>query len=291
MIGKKNEIAVSISSFVHFRHTLPEAIRTYAELGFDMVEPWGGRPHAYWEDMRGDYLKEILQALGETGLGISNFIPAQFRYPVNIASPILEMRSASVDYLKRNVEAALALKAPSLSLCPGFSLGRQGREAAWGEMTKSIQELIDFAPRDFLILIEPGNLWETDLIVTVEDGLKAIGELGSPKNLGVCLDTGHLHLNREAVSTIPHLVGQIPLHFHIDDNRGSSDDHLIPGEGEIDFTLFFENLWKSSYQGALAVEIGFGYTPDPDSAALASIRTLRDGLLQAEVQVRKEARG
>jgi fructoselysine 3-epimerase len=277
-------VAVSISSFVHFRYTLPEAIRRYADLGFDMVEPWGGRPHAFWEDMRGDYLKEILDALDETGLRISNFIPAQFRYPVNIATPIPEMRVASVDYLKRNVEAALRLKAPSVSLCPGFSLRGQGRESAWDAMIQSIRELIGFAPGDFLILIEPGNLWETDLIATVEDGMKAIAELGSPKNLGLCLDTGHLFINREAVSDAPSLVGKLPLHFHVDDNRGKGDDHLVPGEGDIDFRLFFSKLIRSGYSGALTVEIGFGYTPDPDPPALASLEAVKWGFSQARKQ-------
>ena len=271
----------SISSFVHYRFTLPDAIRRYGSLGFDQVEIWGGRPHAYPEDMEGEYLKETLSALEETGLGISNFIPAQFRYPTNLASSVAPMRQASIDYICRSIDTALKLGAPSVSICPGYSLSNLSRNATRELMLDSFTRIIEYAPDDFLILIEPANLWESDLIVTVDDGCETIEILGKPKNLGLCIDSGHMHINREILSDAPLLFGRFPLHFHIDDNNGRTDDHLVPGEGLIDHSVFLNRLITSGYKGSLAVELGFGYTPDPDPAAKRSLEYLRTAVAAA----------
>ena len=42
---------LSLSTFVYFRYPLIEAIRRTAHFGYDGVELWGGRPHAYADDM------------------------------------------------------------------------------------------------------------------------------------------------------------------------------------------------------------------------------------------------
>ena len=38
---------LSLSTFVYFRYALFEAIRRTAAHGYQAVEIWGGRPHAY----------------------------------------------------------------------------------------------------------------------------------------------------------------------------------------------------------------------------------------------------
>ena len=67
----------------------------------------------------------------------------------------------------------------------------------------------------------------------------------------------------------------IPLHVHLDDNNGLSDQHKIPGEGTIHFVPFLQTLLDSGYDGFLTIELGFDYTPDPDAAAFQSMKALR----------------
>jgi sugar phosphate isomerase/epimerase len=50
---------------------------------------------------------------------------------------------------------------------------------------------------------------------------------------------------------------------------------LIPGKGSFDFTAFLKALEKSRYQGYLGVELGWDDTPDPDSAALQTLRYIK----------------
>ncbi len=266
----------SISTFVHYRYPLTEAIRRYAEMGYDGVEIWGGRPHAYWEDMTDQIIAEIKSVIDGCGLEISNFIPAQFRYPTNLAADSQAVRSKSVDYINRNIEVSAKLGAPSVSLCPGFSMFGQTRKEAWQVMLDSFCKIIEFTKgMPITLLIEPANRWESDLIVTVDDGLQALDDLGNPPSVGILADSGHININQEPLTDIPGILKNIPVHYHLDDNKGVTDDHLVPGEGMMNFDLFFEKLKETGYRGFMAVELGFGYTVDPDPAAKKSLDFLR----------------
>ncbi len=266
----------SCSTFVHYRYPLTETIRRYAKFGYDAVEIWGGRPHAYWEDMTGPVIDEVKSVIDGEGIGISNFIPAQFRYPTNLAADSRQVRLKSVDYIKHNIEVAVKLGSPSISLCPGFSMHGQSRREARLEMLDSFRQIIEFAGEMPLqVLIEPANRWESDLIVTIDDALEVLEDLGNPENTGILADTGHIHINQECLTDVPGRLKEIPVHYHLDDNSGLTDDHLVPGEGVMDFTPFFQELESAGYQGYLAVELGFGYTVDPDPAVRRSLQFMK----------------
>jgi fructoselysine 3-epimerase len=283
-------IKTSISTAVHYRYSLEEAIRRYARMGYDQVEIWAGRPHAYCDDMTDKAVRRLRDVLEETGLDISSWIPAQFRYPTNLAAQNETVRAASVDYIKKSIDAAARSGSPRLSICPGYSLIDKPFAAAREAMLKSFAELVEFAGNGTgtassseapVLLIEPGNSWETDLIVTVQDAIEVIKDLGSPKNLGLVVDTGHCHINQEPLADIPRIVQGLPIHYHIDDNRGVSDDHLVPGRGIMNFDAFLAALGSVHYEGALTVELGFGYTVDPDPAAMESLQWLQENLPKA----------
>ncbi len=254
-------------------------------MGFDSVEIWGGRPHGYWEDIDTERARRIRDLIRSEGMTISAWIPAQFRYPTNLASTEESVRHRSVDYIKRNIEVAVLTGAPYVTLCPGFSLFDHGVKRAYHAMLTSFEEIIAFTKSDVTLFLEPGNLWETDLVVTVDHGISVLDALGNPNGLGLLVDTGHCHINREPLSDIPARLTGIPTHYHIDDNRGLTDDHLIPGEGIMRFASFLEALVRTGYQGALTAELGFNYTVDPDPAAAASLRWMRDAIDRAEQTV------
>lgn len=266
---------LSLSTFVYFRYPLIDAIIRMADFGYDAVEIWGGRPHAYYEDMDSKRIAELKKVITDQGMEISNFIPAQFRYPVNIAAPDKQIRENSVIYIKKNIDAAAELGSPYVSLCPGFSMYGQSIFDAWQCMIESMQATIDHAKKTPVkLILEPGNLYETDLVVTINDGLKAVAELND--QIGLLPDTGHLFINKESLSDVVEKCQGKMVHYHIDDNMGLSDDHMVPGDGKIYYDVFLSKLKHSGYQGSLAVEIGFQYTPDPDPAVKRSIDFIRN---------------
>jgi protein FrlC len=265
---------LSLSTFVYYRYPLVEAIKRTAAFGYDAVEIWGGRPHAFADDMDAAAIREVRRVIDATGLAVSCFIPAQFRYPTNIAAADQRMRAKSVDYLKRSIEVAAEMGAPFVDVCPGYSLYGQSWEDAWAAMLESLNTLADFtASMPLAIVLEPGNRYETDLVVTVDDALRALKQVNGP--IGILPDTGHLFVNKEPLADVVEKVAGLTCHYHIDDNLGITDDHMVPGQGKMDYQIFLARLKEAGYQGSLAVELGFQYTVDPDVAVKQSIDFLR----------------
>lgn len=265
----------SLSTFVYYRYPLIECLKRIKKFGYQGVEIWGGRPHGYYEDMDESRIELVKNTLQSLDLEVSNYIPAQFRYPTNLASTDEQIRKNSVKYICENVNIAEQLSSPYVSICPGFSMYGDTIGQAEGALYKSVEEIIKYSSdKKTMIIIEPAHPMETDIVVTVSDAIKMINKFGKD-NLGLCVDTGHLFVNKESLSDVYEQTKGYTVHYHIDDNMGSSDEHLVPGEGKINFKTFINNLNNNNYQGYLAVELGFGYTNDPDSAVLKSIENLK----------------
>ena len=265
----------SQSSFVYFNYPLQEAIRRLHQHGYQGIEVWGGRPHAYRRDLD-DELDEIAALLDRLEMAVPNFIPAQFRYPSILCSPNEAVRRDSVRYIQDAIDTAGRLGAPYVSLCPGMTLFGQDLEQGWAQLRRSFTELLDYAAgTDVVLLIEPAHKAESTLILTVEDGQRMIEEIGSER-MGILLDTGHANLNGEDLAQVVASLKGVPLHIHIDDNHGQGDAHLVPGEGSIDFAPFAQALREIDYQGFVSAELGFQYTLDPDPAVEKTYAALRE---------------
>lgn len=262
------------SSAVYFNYSLPYAIQNLHELGYQGIEIWGGRPHMYRNDFD-ESIDEIVSVLKHYDMEVCNFIPAQFRYPSVLCSGNEHVRMASVDYIKLAMDNALKVGSPTVSLCPGMTLFDEDLKLGWNQLVRSFQELAEYAKeKDLTLLIEPAHKFETNHILTVEDGLRMIDTLKSDQ-FGILLDVGHAHLNGENFHDIFRQCQGIPLHIHIDDNHGDVDSHLIPGKGTIDFKNFFQAAKEYKYDGFLSTELGTGYLMDPNEACKETLEFLK----------------
>ena len=264
----------SQSSFIYFNYPLQESIRRLHKFGYQGIEVWGGRPHAYRHDLD-EQLDEIKGLLDSFEMTVPNFIPAQFRYPSILCSLNETVRRDSVGYIQDAIDNARRLGAPYVSLCPGMTLYGEDLDQGWAQLRKSFAELLAYAAStDIVLLIEPAHKFESTLILTVEDGLRMIEELGSER-LGILLDTGHAAVNGEDLAEVVRSLKGVPFHIHIDDNHGDSDAHLVPGDGSIDFAPFVQALREIDYRGAVSAELGFQYTLDPDPAVEKTYKALK----------------
>ena len=91
----------ALSAFVYLNYPLDEAIRRIAAAGYDGVDIWGGRPHAYRRDLTAADAARLRALLAGLGLGVASFIPAQFRYPTCLCSNNDTIRQDSVAYIRR----------------------------------------------------------------------------------------------------------------------------------------------------------------------------------------------
>jgi len=74
------------------------------------------------------------------------------------------------------------------------------------------------------------------------------------ERLGICLDAGHARLMGDVVDAIETCSGHL-VTTHLHDNRGRSDDHLVPGQGVIDWEAALLAFQKVGYDGAWMFEL------------------------------------
>lgn len=88
---------------------------------------------------------------------------------------------------------------------------------------------------------EPHSATMLDEIFNKVDGLK------------FCLDTGHAQLWEAWDHYLPRFIDKVSA-LHIHDNHGETDEHLIPGDGIIDFVPLLRALKSNGYSGYLGIE-------------------------------------
>ena len=115
------------------------------------------------------------------------------------------------------------------------------------------------APFDMKVAFENSTADREQISLPYELG-KTI-ELINRKNAGILLDIGHANIAvnsglmpcknlSEYIKAIPAEIVEIHLH----DNHGKKDEHLNPGEGNIDFESVFSALQSVDFKGNITLE-------------------------------------
>lgn len=254
------------STNAYTEHDLPFALRDVAAAGFDGVEILCDVPHAPPNRIGDAEAREIARVLEGEGLTVSNLNvntshalegsgPEGFLPPLDAP----EKR----DYVLRAVELAQLWGARNISIIP-FRSSDAGLRGIL-EHAGSVRIGIEY---------EPGLTYGD--AASVHAAIQRMDD----SNLGVNLDIGHAVVAGESIeASIALLAGRI-WNVHVEDIRGRVHDHLIPGEGDIDFASVVEALSKTGYDGFLTLEL-YPYTRNPGEAGRRGLahlkRVLRSG--------------
>ena len=142
---------------------------------------------------------------------------------------------------------------------------------------EAIKPFLEPAEKNGVILLSENLLWGASIQPTAISAL--VEEVNSPY-FGWCYDTGHA--NAFGLSSDELLKCNVaPLSLHIQDTHGpgSGDEHLRPGDGNIDWKEFMDVLKEIGYQGELVLEAHHQSYDAPDGE--------KDGIL-AELLSRAE---
>ena len=107
-------------------------------------------------------------------------------------------------------------------------------------------------------------------------------------NIGICMDVGHARLMGDVVDAIETCSGHI-ITTHLHDNRGKSDDHLVPGQGVIDWDAAVLSFQKVGYDGAWMFELGVSADRRPVLERAHKARERFDALLHIGDEMLGEA--
>ena len=168
----------------------------------------------------------------------------------------------TIDALKREITLfqAIGIKNAVFHINGGKELPEEMRLEV---QHKHLRELLEFVQgTDFTFCLE--NLMTNRTITDADKLLGWIQRLGG-KNLGICLDTGHLHYAKLGLQATEQThvefiekAGSYLKALHIQSNDGSGDQHLAPFTGRkngIDWAGIITALRKIGYQGLFNLEV------------------------------------
>jgi len=178
-------------------------------------------------------------------LGLPVFVHAS--YLINLGSPSLETRERSAAFLLHTLRRASELGARGVVVHAGTAVVPGRRDAALATLHDLIGRLLDEAPDQVRLLIEPTAGGGEALASTVDGTAEYLAAVDDER-VGVCVDTCHLHASGESIdtaagmrSTMTRLVNAIGAHrvglIHVNDSRDESgsrrDRHETLGSGRI----------------------------------------------------------
>jgi len=249
---------------------------------FEAVEVFAVRDHFDYRDRRAaialaEWLDDTRLTLHSMHAPIAGqFVKGSWKDGFSLAAADESRRKAAVDETLAALDVAAAVPYQVMVLHCGVP-DPHGTPADnhRGSLVRSLEELSPVAQRygvRLAIEVIPNALsTPSSLVDLIESDIDATG-------LGICLDTGHARLMGDVVEAIENCSGHI-ITTHLHDNRGRSDDHLMPGKGTIDWDATALAFQKVGYDGVWMFELAVAAERRPILEQAAKARDRFESLL------------
>jgi len=246
------------NGFAH--HRLEDALTILAELGYRSIaltlDHHALNPYDPDTPRQLPLIRDRLRSLGlavviETG---ARFLLDPWRkHQPTLLSGDAEARKIRLDFLCCAVDVAAALDAEVVSFWSGTATEPASADTLMDRLVEGSRLLCEYAERQQIRLAfepEPGMFIDTMARWT------ELHQRVAHPYFGLTIDIGHLHC-----------LGETPFaahlrrwrdwlwNVHIEDMRRGVHDHLMFGEGEIDFAEVMAALTEIGYTGGLHVEL------------------------------------
>jgi len=173
----------------------------------------------------------------------------------NICSVDSKIVANSKSYIRWLIDAAVILNSPVVCGPMYSAVGKehqedeQARKAEWYRSVQGIREMAVYAAdKGVRLALETLNRFETDMINVVSQGLDFIHEVGMD-NVGLHLDTFHMHLEEKNSAAAIRQASDRIFHFHACEN-----DRGVPGTGQVHWREVAAALKEVGYDGPVVIE-------------------------------------
>jgi sugar phosphate isomerase/epimerase len=233
-------LALGISSWFGYELPLEQRLDMIVRAGFSATCLWLGEEEPLVCEGRADRMPALVRRCGLT--------PDNVHAPFRHCNSLWSASESDRKMFQQECENALAFcgnhRIPTLVVHIASGLNpppptKAGIQIIRGLVTKAKNLRVTIALENTL---HPGHL---EPVFT---------EIQSP-NLGFCYDCSHDFLLGQSRGAILKKWGHLLKATHISDARGERDDHLMLGEGTIDWTAFAAAFPRSSYKGTLMLEV------------------------------------
>jgi sugar phosphate isomerase/epimerase len=275
----RRPFGVSTHLFHHERLTR-DHFQAIAAHGFEMVEVFATRTHFDYHNPAA--VADLQQWLAEAGVTLRSvhaptaerFVGGSWGGSMSIASADAALRERAVRDTLQALYIARRLPIAVLVLHLGIPRTQPrdadvGAQDVRGAARRSVEEIVKAAePLGVRVAVEviPNEISRAgSLVHFVEEDLDGLG-------VGICLDFGHAHIDGDVIEAVE-TVSEHVIATHLHDNRGRSDDHLMPMDGTIDWAGALTAVQKIGYEGPLMFEVG---AAGPAKDSLARLKKTRE---------------
>jgi sugar phosphate isomerase/epimerase len=225
------------------------------EAGFSTIEVSASPGHLDVTDRQ--MVKRAAEQARTNSLEVYS-VHAPFSVGVDITSTDSKEREHAVQVIYNTAEAAAMLEARYLVLHPGPEEGSFSAKVKRKRLENGAESLAAISTRcqqlGHRLVLE--NMLPHLFASHVEDLLWLMGALHS-RDIGFCLDTGHATLTGDLPDVAEKLAGHVRM-LHVHDNRGTEDEHLAPGEGDINWERLLGHLSTQGFNGSMIIEMNEG---------------------------------
>jgi sugar phosphate isomerase/epimerase len=253
------QFGISTHLYHHERLSRDHLVEIAAH-GFEAVEIFANRPHLDATDVQ--VLDELADAVKDTRLHVravhapiaDSLQRGTWGTPFSIACSDEAARTSAVEAIEQALGLASAIPFEFLVVHLGVPEARQPARTdnQRDAVRRSLEALHESASRAGVRLaleVMPNALSTPEALVTlIEEDLELPG-------VAICLDVGHAFLMAGDVADAIETVSGHLVTTHLHDNRGRTDDHLVPFEGRVDWDSTLMTLQKVGYDGALMFEL------------------------------------
>lgn len=254
---------------------LEYAFQDAKRFGYDYVELWGGRPHAFAPDLKAGDINEVKRLIDKYEMRVRVYTPEHNAYPYNFMIGSEAMRRDAVDYLKLSMEMAVEMGAEGTLMSPANAGYLPSTVEIWDRLIKTMRELAEHAEKlNHKIILEALTPMESNVVKSANDLGEVFRLVSSEALVGMC-DVVPPFVQRESIMAYFDKLGDKMQHMHIIDCDGTSETHLVPGEGVLPIPEMMGELKEIGYNGTVTIELVTNYINEPRFYAKRAIDNLR----------------
>ena len=265
------------------RNPLEHCFMDAKEYGYDYIELWGGRPHAYAPDLKAGDINEVRRLIEKYEMPVLGYTPEHNAYPYNYMIGSEAQRRDAVDYLKLSLEMAKDMGAEFVLTSPANGGYLATYDQLWGRLEKNIQELGDYAAKlEIKLVVEALTPYESNFFTRANDLVELFRRVDNPYVVGMC-DIVPPFVQHESIMAYFDKLGNKMDHMHIIDGENGSDTHMIPGEGNIPIKEMLYEMKRIGYDKTATLELVTNYINEPRFYAKRAIDNMRELMAEAGI--------
>jgi sugar phosphate isomerase/epimerase len=177
---------------------------------------------------------------------------APFDDPAELSQLEDEARQNAIEIHIRSLERAALAGVECMVIHPGRRCAEDEIPERMDHLYASLERLVPAAQKAGVRLALE-NMLPAHVGCQSADVRRIVDHFDSPY-LGVCLDTGHAHVNDEGVDAAFEILRDRIISFHLADNDGHKDQHSQPPYGTINWDAFVRAFQQMGFAYPATVE-------------------------------------